>query len=151
MRGRRISRHNTATWYKPQWWRMRTGIIVFEVVVFLTTTLGAVGLGTPSASASVSAGETGAVSYSGGVDRADPANVLSRVMDKTLAGGYVSAGVGMRDLGYDNITISGIPTGSRVVAAYLMWDVLDNSAREFELPWKDGRAPGRDARRHPCN
>jgi YD repeat-containing protein len=44
-----------------------------------------------------------------------------------LHGGYVSAGVAMRNLGYGTATISGMPSGSNVRAAYLLWDVLDSS------------------------
>lgn len=36
-----------------------------------------------------------------------------------LQGGYVAAGVGMRNLGYGTISLQGIPSGSQVVAAYL--------------------------------
>ncbi|MBN2463425.1 MAG: hypothetical protein JXB43_07480 [Dehalococcoidia bacterium] len=47
----------------------------------------------------------------------------------TLPGGYVAAGVGMRNRGYGDITISGIPSGSTIEKAYLYWDVLYNSSR----------------------
>jgi hypothetical protein len=41
-----------------------------------------------------------------------------------IHGGYVAAGVGMRDAGFGSITIAGIPAGSKVVRAFLYWDVL---------------------------
>ncbi|GAI04799.1 unnamed protein product, partial [marine sediment metagenome] len=44
----------------------------------------------------------------------------------TLPGGYVATGVGMRNRGYGDITISGIPSGSTIEKAYLYWDILDN-------------------------
>jgi len=53
--------------------------------------------------------------------------VLAPLYSSVLHGGYVAAGVGLRDLGHGRITISQIPPGSTVVAAFLLWDVLDNS------------------------
>ncbi len=41
-----------------------------------------------------------------------------------IHGGYVAAGVGMRDSGFGSITIGGIPAKSKVVRAFLYWDVL---------------------------
>jgi hypothetical protein len=46
---------------------------------------------------------------------------------QTVTGGYVAAGTGLRNRGYGTITISGIPAGASVKAAYLVWDILDNS------------------------
>src|SRR5262245_28982179 len=43
-----------------------------------------------------------------------------------IRGGYVAAGVGMRNLGSGNITISGIPSKSKVVRAFLYWDILNS-------------------------
>lgn len=45
----------------------------------------------------------------------------------TLPGGYVTAGTGMRNRGYGDITISGIPAGSTIENAYLYWDILDDT------------------------
>ena len=45
-----------------------------------------------------------------------------------LNGGYVAAGVGLRNLGYGTATISGIPLGSTVAGAYLFWDELASSS-----------------------
>lgn len=42
----------------------------------------------------------------------------------TLNGGYVADGVGMRNLGYGTIHLSGIPAHSVVYKAFLLWDVL---------------------------
>src|SRR5579871_6179122 len=55
--------------------------------------------------------------------------VLKPLYSSVLNGGYVSAGVGLRDLGHGRIVISQIPAGSTVVTAFLLWDVLDNSDR----------------------
>jgi Carboxypeptidase regulatory-like domain/GDSL-like Lipase/Acylhydrolase family len=55
--------------------------------------------------------------------------VLKPLYSSVLRGGYVSAGVGLRDLGHGRIVIAQIPSGSTVVAAFLLWDVLDNSDR----------------------
>ena len=43
-------------------------------------------------------------------------------------GGYVAAGVGLRNRGAGTITISGIPSGAVVQAAYLYWSVLGGAA-----------------------
>jgi hypothetical protein len=39
----------------------------------------------------------------------------------------VAAGVAMRNLGYGTVTLNGIPAGSTVYGAYLLWDVINNS------------------------
>lgn len=46
----------------------------------------------------------------------------------TLNGGYVAAGRAMRNKGFGVITISTIPAGSRVEAAFLYWATLNFSA-----------------------
>jgi hypothetical protein len=43
-----------------------------------------------------------------------------------LNGGYTSAGIGMRNLGYGTISLTGVPKGAQVKAAYLLWDILAN-------------------------
>ena len=43
-------------------------------------------------------------------------------------GGYVSAGIGMRNQGDGTIKIGGIPGGATVESAVLIWNVLDNAA-----------------------
>jgi len=54
-------------------------------------------------------------------------SALTTFYSTDLTGGYVAAGVGMRNLGFGHISLSGIPSGSTIVAAFLMWDVLDNT------------------------
>ena len=58
---------------------------------------------------------------------ASSADALSLQASQTVTGDYVAAGTGLRNRGYGTITISGIPTGATVKAAYLVWDILDNS------------------------
>lgn len=58
---------------------------------------------------------------------ADP---LRRFTGLSVQGGYVAAGTAMRNSGYGTIEITGIPARSRIVAAYLYWDVLANSASD---------------------
>lgn len=62
-------------------------------------------------------------------DTTTAGGVLTPLYSSVLHGGYVSAGVGLRDLGHGRITITSIPSGSTVVAAFLLWDVLDNTDR----------------------
>jgi RHS repeat-associated protein len=58
----------------------------------------------------------------------DPAtNPLPVGLSVQLNGGYVAAGVAMRNLGYGTIDLTGIPSGSTVYGAYLLWDVLNDS------------------------
>jgi hypothetical protein len=49
------------------------------------------------------------------------------IYSASLHGGYVSAGVGMRNRGFGHLTLSAIPSGSKITAAFLMWDVLDDA------------------------
>lgn len=58
---------------------------------------------------------------------ADP---LRRFTGLSVQGGYVAAGTAMRNRGYGTIELTGIPAGSKIVAAYLYWDVLANFASD---------------------
>jgi len=69
----------------------------------------------------------------------DPDAMMKLLATKQLEGGYVVGGAAMRNLGYGTIVISGIPTGSSVVGAYLMWDTVDNAA---EPDLSDGYVDG---------
>src|SRR5690242_19592431 len=51
---------------------------------------------------------------------------VARRVHYVIYGGYVAAGVAMRNKGYGTITISGIPRGSKVVRAFLYWDILNS-------------------------
>jgi hypothetical protein len=53
---------------------------------------------------------------------------LSTVLSESLHGGYTAAGIGMRNLGYGTISITGIPAGATVKSATLLWDILADSA-----------------------
>lgn len=70
--------------------------------------------------------EIGALSEQEARPEIDPNSSLYQRFIFTLPGGHVAAGVGMRNRGYGDITISGIPSGSTIEAAYLYWDILDN-------------------------
>lgn len=88
------------------------------------------------------AGASGASSgdgVSGGqpeVVKPDSVASMTRLLNVQLHGGYVAAGVAMRDLGYGKIHLSGIPAGSTVEDAYLLWDVLGGTART-DAPARD--------------
>jgi hypothetical protein len=105
------------------------------VVVGLAGALAAQLFAAFPAAASQSTGTPGTPSYHRAEAQARPATavpaggVLAPLYSSVLHGGYVSAGVGLRDLGHGRITVSQIPSGSTVVAAFLLWDVLDNSDR----------------------
>ena len=58
--------------------------------------------------------------------------VLTTLYSTELHGGYVAAGVGMRNRGFGHLTISGIPNGAKVTAAFLLWDVLDDSNQTID-------------------
>jgi hypothetical protein len=87
---------------------------------------GAVAQGTVGAKASTAGRET--VTYprrpSAGTASGDLAPVLTAVGH----GGYTSAGIGMRNLGYGTIDITGVPKDAAVESATLLWDVLDAAA-----------------------
>jgi len=57
-----------------------------------------------------------------------------------LKGGYVSAGVGLRNRGAGNISLGGIPSGAKVKAAYLYWSVLGATAEP--LSYRKGSFAG---------
>ena len=85
-----------------------------------------------------SKGQMGALSKQESPPMID-SNTLSRRFVFNLHGGYVAAGVGLRNKGEGAITISGIPTNSTVEKAFLYWDVLD----DVEKPeFKQGRFDG---------
>ncbi len=74
---------------------------------------------------SIVAGTTGNnVSRSSAVALGSPLTSLTSV---DIHGGYVAAGLAMRNLGRGTISLVGIPAGSTVYAAYLLWDVIDSS------------------------
>jgi pimeloyl-ACP methyl ester carboxylesterase len=55
-------------------------------------------------------------------------------------GGYVAAGVGMRNRGYGTIALTGIPNGARTLAAYLYWDILSS---ELDSSYEKGVLNGK--------
>jgi hypothetical protein len=78
---------------------------------------------------------------------------LSTVVSKVVHGGYTAAGIGMRNLGYGTISITGVPAGATVVSATLLWDVLAdqrdptlaqgtfNGHAITGTPWASGASP----------
>jgi lysophospholipase L1-like esterase len=58
----------------------------------------------------------------------DATGALSTVSSVTVHGGYTAAGIGMRNLGYGKISITGVPTGATVQSATLLWDILAGQA-----------------------
>jgi lysophospholipase L1-like esterase len=78
---------------------------------------------------------------------------LSTVLSESLNGGYTAAGVGMRNLGYGTISITGVPAGAKVKSATLLWDILADSATPSfaqgslngtaftGTPWASGASP----------
>lgn len=80
---------------------------------------------------------------SGGSATAGPASAAGAPATFTsinINGGYVAAGVGLRNRGSGTIRITGIPTGATVQAAYLFWSVL-GPARE-PATFKTGKFKG---------
>jgi Protein of unknown function (DUF3344) len=78
------------------------------------------------AGAPVAAANAGASARHAAAPGDDKPNTLTPVYSTLLHGGYVSAGVGLRNLGHGTITITGIPAHATVAAAYLLWDILGN-------------------------
>jgi lysophospholipase L1-like esterase len=65
---------------------------------------------------------------------------LSTVTSQVLHGGYTAAGIGMRNLGYGTISITGVPAGATVKSATLLWDILaDSSDPTFAQGTLDGQ------------
>jgi hypothetical protein len=58
----------------------------------------------------------------------DATGSLSTVSVGTLHGGYVAAGIGLRNLGSGTISITGVPSGAKVASATLLWDIVADSA-----------------------
>ena len=54
----------------------------------------------------------------------DASGDLSTVSVTTVHGGYVAAGIGMRNLGYGTIAITGVPDGASIKSATLLWDIV---------------------------
>jgi hypothetical protein len=69
----------------------------------------------------------GASGYIGNATSNSDPNPLYALQTVQIKGGYQSAGVAMRNLGYGTIDLTGIPSGSTVEYAYLLWDILNDS------------------------
>jgi hypothetical protein len=103
----------------------RRGIILLSVLALLLILLEI----DPSAvqragAATPPAGGADRASPGNGATTSDPLKLLTAIQ---VQGGYVSSGIGMRNLGYGTIGLTGIPSGSTVESAYLIWDEINNS------------------------
>ncbi|MCX9080925.1 MAG: DUF3344 domain-containing protein [Candidatus Methanoperedens sp.] len=59
-----------------------------------------------------------------GLQEGSETEVLAYLYDKSINGGYVAGGAGMRNRGWGTILIKDIPKGSAVDRAYLYWSVI---------------------------
>ncbi len=57
-----------------------------------------------------------------------PAAPLTEVYHDVITGDYVAAGTSLRNEPWDLITITGIPGGAEVVAAYLIWAIQNDTS-----------------------
>jgi hypothetical protein len=121
--------------------RRPSGLTVFAAVMMLGASMPAgwaavVSPPPPSASnPSGTGGLPGTPAYQGSSPRAalaDSTGALTTLYSADVQGGYVAAGVGMRNLGYGHVSVTGIPAGSTVTAAFLLWDVLDSSQQSSD-------------------
>jgi hypothetical protein len=92
---------------------------LLAVAVILTST------GTPAYAARPPAGTPGTPSIAASTTAvASATNPLQPLENIALHGGAVAAGVGMRNRGFGTISLSGVPSGSSITAAFLFWVVL---------------------------
>jgi len=105
---------------------LRKRVSVPLVLLAIISDLAALSPFTSSSAASGIAGRTSGVSTALAAPASTTNALTTTVYSASLHGGYVAAGVGMRDRGFGHVTLQGIPLASRVTAAYVLWDVLDN-------------------------
>lgn len=116
---------------------LRSTVTRAGLAVALTTLGSLTGLvaTAPSALASSSTNHEGSAGVAGGATFAKSAasatgSPLAQLGDSFIlnsGGGYVAAGVAMRNLGSGTIHLTGIPSGSTIEGAYLLWDVIATS------------------------
>lgn len=117
-------------------------IALFAVVAVTVGVVTAVGTTPVAHAANGAEGTVAAKSMSSAVQHttlqhaaatpSDATGALSTVLTAQGTDGYTAAGIGMRNLGYGTIDITGIPKGATVKSATLMWDILaDSSAASF--------------------
>lgn len=118
--------------------RVRAGISAFLVAILTIMALS----GTPAAAQEPDPGGQGGVlgDGAGAAAASDPAGVPTTFLSITLKGGYVAAGVGLRNRGSGTISLTGIPAGATVHAAYLYWSVLGGSTEAANF--KQGKIKG---------
>ena len=81
----------------------------------------------PKTKAPTATPQGGTSGYTGHATSNTDPNPLYSLQTVQIKGGYESAGVAMRNLGYGTIDLAGIPSGSTVKYAYLLWDILNDS------------------------
>jgi len=97
--------------------------------------------GAGTAKAKVTQAQRATVNHASMSSSAAATGALSTVLSETVHGGYVAAGIGMRNLGYGTISIAGIPSGATVKSATLLWDILaDSSSSSFTQGTLNGQA-----------
>jgi hypothetical protein len=105
-------------------------MIIAMMAVFIGFPLiGVVGLSGPLAARATTlkvAPEGGTLGHTRHAPNGSDPNPLYPLQTVQIKGGYESAGVAMRNLGYGTIDLTGIPSGSTVKYAYLLWDVLND-------------------------
>lgn len=122
-------------------------------LVVIASATAALAVSTSHSAATGYSGTPGTVSSKGGPARQvvtrhatkaapqDATGALSTVSSVTVHGGYTAAGIGMRNLGYGTISLTGVPAGATVKSATLMWDVLaDQSDPSFAQGSVNGTA-----------
>ena len=117
------------------WSALAASLLVALATIVPGTSAVAAPLPTPGPAVHGSGGE-GTIAAKGGQDKraavrhavtsaaADATGALSTVSSVTVNGGYTAAGIGMRNLGYGTIAVTGVPAGATVASATLLWDVL---------------------------
>lgn len=126
--------------------RARGRVILSGAVVTATTALGVGALAAGSAPPAGAApqphgGGAGAAAHrlapSSGTKVPPPLRKLSSFK---VDGGYVAAGVAMRNLGHGTIHLTALPTGAKVVRAFLDWDILATSSTSIAGGTFDGHS-----------
>ena len=101
--------------------------LVVAAVAGLVLTVGAGLTGTQAQAKSQPAGEAGTASAArpaSGAGLATATGAPAPFATFQVNGGYVAAGVSLRNRGFGTINVTGVPIGATVHAAYLYWNIL---------------------------
>jgi hypothetical protein len=118
--------------------RARTSIAVLVVTMLCAMAFGGANAGARVASTDGAGGLPEGGSASAGPASAAGAPATFASID--VNGGYVAAGVGLRNRGAGTIAITGIPTGATIQSAYLFWSVLGGAVEPANF--KSGKFKG---------